>query len=129
MLGVDIKLSAKLLALYLMIAEYPNRTMKLSSAFQRSTEPTKQYFKHFFRLKGDVRVYNTFGLEDESDWLQQRFDNLKPLTPKFIQEVLSQLHKKLAEHLPGDVVEKIKVSSDGAKGGSTYSVVTNVKLI
>lgn len=119
-LGVDIKLSAKLLALYLMIAEYPNGTMKLSSAFQLSTEPTKQYFEHFFRLKGDVRVYNTFGLEDESDWLNQRFDHLKPLTPKFIQEVLSQFHKKLSEHLPIDVVDKIKVNSDGAKGGCTY---------
>ncbi len=127
--GVEIKLSAKLLALYLLISDQPNHTMKLSSVFQRSTEPTKAYLAHFYRLKGDVRVYNTFGLEDESDWLKQRFDNLKPLTPKFIQEVLSQLHKKLAEHLPIDVVEKIKVSSDGAKGGSTYSIATNIKLI
>lgn len=121
-LGVDIKLSAKLLALYLMVAEYPNRSMKLSSAFQNSTEPTKRYLEHFFRLKGDVRVYNTFGLEDEGDWQQQRFEKLKPLTPKFIQEVLSQLHKKLAEHLPVEVVDKIKVHSDGAKGGSTYFI-------
>ncbi|WP_218916122.1 CRISPR-associated ring nuclease Csm6 [Tolumonas auensis] len=121
-LGVDIKLSAKLLALYLMIAEQPNRTMKLSSAFQSSIEPTKQYLAHFFRLQGDVRVYNTFGLEDEGDWQHQRFEKLKPLTPKFIQEVLSQLHKKLAEHLPVEVVDKIKVHSDGAKGGSTYFI-------
>lgn len=127
-LGVDIKLSAKLLALYLLISDQPNRTMKLSSAFQYSTEPTKAYLAHFYKLKGDVRVYNTFGLEDESDWLHQRFDNLKPLTPKFIQEVLSQLHKKLTEHLPVDVVEKIKVSSDGAKGGSTYTVKTELVI-
>lgn len=127
-LGVDIKLSAKLLALYLLISDQPNSTMKLSSAFQHSTEPTKAYLAHFYRLKGDVRVYNTFGLEDESDWLQLRFDNLKPLTPKFIQEVLSQLHKKLTEHLPVDVVEKIKVSSDGAKGGSTYTVKTELVI-
>ena len=128
-LGVDIKLSAKLLALYLMIAEQPKRTMKLSSAFQSSIEPTQAYLTHFYQLKGDVRVYNTFGLEDEGDWQQQRFEKLKPLTPKFIQEVLSQLHKKLAEHLPVEVVDKIKVHSDGAKGGSTYFINDQLNVV
>lgn len=128
-LGVDIKLSAKLLALYLMIAEQPKRTMKLSSAFQSSIEPTQAYLTHFYQLKGDVRVYNTFGLEDEADWQQQRFEMLKPLTPKFIQEVLSQLHKKLAEHLPVEVVDKIKVHSDGAKGGSTYFINDQLNVV
>lgn len=128
-LGVDIKLSAKLLALYLMIAEQPKRTMKLSSAFQSSIEPTQTYLTHFYQLKGDVRVYNTFGLEDEGDWQQQRFEKLKPLTPKFIQEVLSQLHKKLAEHLPVEVVDKIKVHSDGAKGGSTYFINDQLNVV
>lgn len=128
-LGVDIKLSAKLLALYLMIAEQPKRTMKLSSAFQSSVEPTQAYLTHFYQLKGDVRVYNTFGLEDEGDWQQQRFEKLKPLTPKFIQEVLSQLHKKLAEHLPVEVVDKIKVHSDGAKGGSTYFINDQLNVV
>ena len=128
-LGVDVKLSAKLLALYLLISNYPNRTMKLSSAFQNSIEPTKAYLEYFNYLKGDVRVYNTFGLEDESDWQQKRFTNLKPITPKFIQEVLSQFHKKLMEYLPNEVVEKIGVASDGAKGGSTYSIDSKITFI
>lgn len=128
-LGVDIKLTAKQLALYLLISEYPERTIKLSSAFQNSKEPAKRYLELVLKLRGDVRIYKTFGLEDESDVKQQRFEHITPITPKFIQEVLSQLNAKFSEHLPLEVVEKIKVHSDGAKGGSTYWVDALLRVL
>ncbi|MCL1058668.1 CRISPR-associated ring nuclease Csm6 [Shewanella gelidimarina] len=121
-LGIDIKLSAKLLALYLFMLSQPQRKIKVGSGFIKNTDFTKQYLQFFYDMKGDVRVYGTFGLEDEGDWVRGQFDNLQPLNAKFIQEVLSQLHKKLIQLLPNDVVDHIKVHSDGVKGGSTYSV-------
>ncbi|MEZ9368451.1 CRISPR-associated ring nuclease Csm6 [Shewanella sp. 10N.286.51.B2] len=122
LLGVDIKLSAKLLALYLFMLSQPSRTIKVGSSFIKNTDFSKQYLQYFFDMKGDVRVYKTFGLEDEGDWVREELDLLLPMNAKFIQEVLSQLNKKLLNHLPNDVVEKIKVQSDGVKGGSTYSI-------
>ncbi len=127
-LGVDIKLSAKLLALYLFMLSQPQRQIKVGSGFIKNTEFTKQYLNHFNQMNGDIRVYNTFGLEDEGDWVRGQFDNLQPMTAKFIQEVLSQLHKKLMHHLPSDVVDKIKVHSDGVKGGATYSVCNELTV-
>lgn len=127
-LGVDIKLSAKLLALYLFMLSQPQRQIKVGSGFIKNVEFTKQYLKHFNQMGGDVRVYNTFGLEDEGDWVRQQFKNLQPMTAKFIQEVLSQFHKKLSKYLPTEVVEKIKVQSDGVKGGTTYLVLEELKI-
>ncbi|MEZ9141695.1 MULTISPECIES: CRISPR-associated ring nuclease Csm6 [unclassified Shewanella] len=121
-LGVVIKVSAKLLALYLFMISQPQRTIKVGSSFIKNTDFTKQYLQYFFEMNGDLRVYNTFGLLDEGDWTRGDFDNLQPITAKFIQEVLSQFHKKLSSYLPNDVVDKIKVHSDGVKGGSTYSI-------
>lgn len=127
-LGVDIKLSAKLLALYLFICDQPERQVKVGSTFIHNTDHTKQYLQHIYQLKGDVRVYGTFGLQDEGDWLHQDFTNLQPISAKFIQETLSQLHKKLSSQLPKEVVDKIKVQSDGVKGGSTYSINRDIEI-
>ncbi|HCE2245880.1 TPA: TIGR02584 family CRISPR-associated protein [Vibrio parahaemolyticus] len=121
-LGVDVKLSSKLLAMYLFMLSQPNRKVKISTVFLKNTDHSIEYLTHFHQLKGDVRVYSTFGLEDDVDWEQDNFTHLLPMNTQFIQPVLSQLHKQLAKQLPVDVVEKLKAHSDGVKGGSTYSI-------
>ena len=127
-LGVDIKLSAKLLAFYLFIVFQPLRKVKVGSGFIKNTDFTKQYLQIFYDMKGDVRVFKTFGLLDEGDWIREDFERLQPMNAKYIQEVLSQFHKKLMHHLPNDVVDKIKVHSDGVKGGATYSVCNELTI-
>lgn len=127
-LGVDIKLSAKLLAMYVFILEQPNRKMKVGSAFIKSTSHSIRYLEIFDSLGGDVRVYTTFGLEDYIAWSTRELDRLKPISTSFIQTNLSGLHKKLFAALPEEVFEQIKVYSDGAKGGSTYHVKENLQV-
>ncbi len=127
-LGIDIKFSAKLLALYLFMLSQPQRQIKVGSSFIKNPQFTQQYLSHFNKMNGDIRVYNTFGLADEGEWIRGQFDNLQPLTAKFIQEVLSQLHKNMMHHLPSDVVDKIKVYSDGVKGGATYSICNDLTV-
>ncbi len=127
-LGIDIKVSAKLLALYLFILNQPGRAVKTGTKFVNEPEHSKQYLEYFHAMNGDARVYATFGLEDAIDWQQQNLGTLKPITRKFVQEVLSQFHAKLSKHLPVEVVEKLKVHSDKAKGGATYSVLPDLKV-
>ncbi|CAM3031054.1 CRISPR-associated ring nuclease Csm6 [Vibrio rarus] len=121
-LGIDIKVSAKLLALYLLILKQPHRTIKTGSRFVKEVDYSKQYLHEFYAMKGDARVYSTFGLEDVIDWQQGNLGNLKAMQAKFVQEVLSQFHSKLCKNLPAEALDKIKVHSDGAKGGATYHI-------
>ncbi|GAM73642.1 CRISPR-associated protein NE0113 [Vibrio ishigakensis] len=127
-LGIDIKVSAKLLALYLFILNQPERSIKAGTKFVTELAHSKQYLSFFHQMKGDARVYGTFGLEDVIDWQQNNLTSLKPMPREFVQQVLSQLHKKLAEKLPPEVLDKIKVHSDGVKGGATYSVKGDVSI-
>lgn len=127
-LGIDIKISAKLMALYLFILNQPNKSVKTGTKFVSDLEHSKRYLTYFHAMNGDARVYSTFGLEDVIDWQEQNLENLKPISRKFVQEVLSQLHSKFSKHLPAEVVEKLKVHSDGAKGGATYSVSEDVLI-
>lgn len=127
-LGVTVSLPAKLLAMYLFILSQPERKVKVSSVFQQSTQYSQQFLQKFSELRGDVRVYQTFGLQDEGDWRRNELDSLKPMTPKFVQEVLSQFHKRLLIQLPNEVVDKMKVHSDGVKGGATYWVREDVSI-
>ncbi|MEZ9901794.1 CRISPR-associated ring nuclease Csm6 [Vibrio breoganii] len=127
-LGIDIKVSAKLLALYLFILNQPNRSIKTGSKFVKELEHSKQYLEYFHSMKGDARVYSTFGLEDVIDWQESNLVNLNPMQPKFIQEVLSQFHSKLGKSLPPEVLEKLKVHSDGVKGGATYHIDSSIEF-
>jgi CRISPR-associated protein (TIGR02584 family) len=128
-LGIDMKLSAKLLALYLFILNQPSRSIKTGSKFVKEVEHSKQYLTYFHEMNGDARVYSTFGLEDVIDWKQSNLSGLKPMQSKYVQEVLSQFHSKLSKSLPVEVVEKVKVHSDGAKGGATYHVDESINVI
>lgn len=126
--GITIKLSPKLLALYLFILFQPNRRIKLSTQFVKDASHTKHYLDYFWQMRGDVRVYTTFGILDEGDFVRQEFADLKPLSAKYMQEVRTQLHTKLCEKLPNELVERIKIHSDGVKGGSTYHIESNLTI-
>lgn len=126
--GITIKLSPKLLALYLFMLFQPARRVKLSTQFVKETQHTKHYLDYFYQMRGDVRVYTTFGILDEGDFIRREFADLKPLSAKFMQEVRTQLHNKLAEKLPNELVEKIKIHSDGVKGGSTYHIEPDINI-
>ncbi|GEA51448.1 hypothetical protein VIN01S_22520 [Vibrio inusitatus NBRC 102082] len=128
-LGIDMKISAKLLALYLFILNQPNRSIKTGTKFVKEVEHSKQYLTYFHEMNGDARVYCTFGLEDVIDWKQSNLSDLKPMQSKYVQEVLSQFHSKLAKSLPVEVVDKIKVHSDGVKGGATYNIDESINVI
>ncbi|HIF9253940.1 TPA: CRISPR-associated ring nuclease Csm6 [Photobacterium damselae] len=128
-LGIDIKVSPKLLAIYLFILKQPNRKIKVGTAFTKSLEHSICYLDIFDRLNGDSRVYTTFGLEDAIAWRNQELDTLKPISPSFIQTNLSTLHKKLQSLLPNEVFDKVKVNSDGAKGGSTYHIDNALSIV
>lgn len=121
-LGIDIKISPKLLAMYLFILKQPNRTIKVGTAFIKNVEHSKSYLDIFEDLNGDSRVYTTFGLEDVISWRNKEFDTLEPISTGFVQTNLSALHKRLQLLLPNEVFDKVKVSSDGAKGGATYHI-------
>ncbi|MFA0465413.1 CRISPR-associated ring nuclease Csm6 [Vibrio breoganii] len=127
-LGIDIKLSAKLLALYLFILNQPNRSIKTGSKFVKEVAHSKQYLDYFHQMNGDARVYTTFGLEDVIDWQESNLEGLKPMQSKFVQEVLSQLHSKLSKSLPVEVLDKLKVQSDGVKGGATYHIDSSIDV-
>ncbi|HAS6242234.1 CRISPR-associated ring nuclease Csm6 [Vibrio vulnificus] len=128
-LGVDVKLSGRLLAMYLFMLSQPNRKVKISTAFLKNTNYSIEYLTYFHQLNGDVRVYNTFGLDGDVDWIEKNLNNLLPMETQFIQTVISHLHKQLEKKLPSDVVERIKVHSDGVKGGSTYSIDPSIEVI
>ncbi|WP_110957856.1 CRISPR-associated ring nuclease Csm6 [Vibrio casei] len=128
-LGVEIQLSPKLLALYAFIATQPNQKIKVGSAFIQSKEYTKQYLSLYKQMRGDTRVYSSFGLDGEIDWDNQVLDGLKPMSAKFIQEVLSQCQQKLSDKLPLSIVEKVKVQSSGMKGAMQYHIHPDIVIV
>jgi CRISPR-associated protein (TIGR02584 family) len=130
-LGVDVKMSPKLLALYIFFVQQPHRQLKTGSAFRNSIDYSKQYLQIFGPMKGDVRVLQqTFGLVDESalKLVERGLVEPKPMTAAFIQRVLTDLHGKLTQGLPKEVVEKIRVHSDGVKGGATYHINSSIQI-
>jgi hypothetical protein len=79
-------------------------------------------------MKADVRLYKSMGLEDEGQWRQNDFELTPKLTKDFVRQSLSAFHKTLEGRLVPDIVEKIKVHSDGAKAGASYSVNSGITI-
>ncbi|SJL83915.1 hypothetical protein [Vibrio palustris] len=125
---ITVPLSAKLLALYAFIVFTQNRSITVNQAFMADTRHSRRYLNYVWFLRGDVRIYQTFGLEDEGDVKYQRYETLLPITAKFIQEVRAQIHAILRRTLPADMVDIIKIHSDGIKGSCTYHIDTALEI-
>ncbi|GAL02430.1 CRISPR-associated protein NE0113 [Photobacterium aphoticum] len=119
-LGIDIKLTAKELALYQYIAQEPDKKVLVDRAFIESTAPSKAYLSVYSQMKGDVRVYRTFGLEDDIAWRELNLTSLKPMEKEFIQPIRTQVNTKLKKALPAEIYEKVQIQSQRTPGGSWY---------
>ncbi len=128
-LGIDIKLTAKELALYQFITRESDKTIIVDRTFVESLEPSKAYLSVYALMKGDVRVYKTFGLEDEISWKEQDIASLNPMEKEFIQPIRTQINGKLKKALPADVFDKVKIHSKRFSGGNTYWVSDDLKVI
>ncbi|MFC3024891.1 hypothetical protein ACFODT_13805 [Vibrio zhugei] len=125
---IRVFLSAKLLALYCFIALHDSRRITVDSRFVSDINHAMRYVNYVWHLRGDVRIYQTFGLEDESDVLHRYYHNLQPMTAKFIQEVRAQIHATFRRVLPPHIMDAIKIHSDGMKGRCTYHIAHSLKI-
>lgn len=127
--GVKIQLTGKLLAIYLFFLLKDNRKAVLDRYFEDDKTQTVDYLTVLDKMKADVRLYKTMGLEDEGQWRQKDHSELATLTKDFVRQSLSGLHKSLKDKLIPDLFEKIKVHSDGVKSGATYQISAEVVFI
>lgn len=126
--GVPVKLTAKALAIYLFFVKKAMRTETLGRTFEDEVDQTREYLEVLDSMKADVRLYKSMGLEDEGQWRQNDFELTPKLTKDFVRQSLSAFHKTLEGRLVPDIVDKIKVHSDGAKAGSRYSVSSDIVI-
>ncbi len=124
--GVPVKLTAKALAIYLFFVKKAMRTETLGRVFEEDVDQTREYLEVLDSMKADVRLYKSVGLEDEGQWRQNDFELTPKLTKDFVRQSLSAFHKTLEGRLVPDIVDKIKVHSDGAKAGASYSVSSEI---
>ena len=124
--GVPVKLTAKALAIYLFFVKKAMRTETLGRVFEEDVDQTREYLEVLDSMKADVRLYKSMGLEDEGQWRQNDFELTPKLTKDFVRQSLSAFHKTLEGRLVPDIVDKIKVHSDGAKAGASYSVSSEI---
>ncbi|MDD9156395.1 CRISPR-associated ring nuclease Csm6 [Aliivibrio sp. S4TY2] len=127
--GVKIQLTGKLLAIYLFFLLKDNRKAVLDRYFEGDKTQTVDYLTVLDKMKADVRLYKTMGLEDEGQWRQKDHSELATLTKDFVRQSLTGLHKSLKDKLIPDLFEKIKVHSDGVKSGATYQISAEVVFI
>ncbi|MDD9180011.1 MULTISPECIES: CRISPR-associated ring nuclease Csm6 [Aliivibrio] len=127
--GVKIQLTGKLLAIYLFFLLKDNRKAVLGRYFEDDKTQTIDYLTVLDKMKADVRLYKTMGLEDEGQWRQKDHAELATLTKDFVRQSLTGLHKSLKDKLIPDLFEKIKVHSDGVKSGATYQISAEVVFI
>lgn len=127
--GVPVKLTAKALAIYLFFVKKAMRTETLGRVFEEDVDQTREYLEVLDSMKADVRLYKSMGLEDEGQWRQNDFELTPKLTKDFVRQSLSAFHKTLEGRLVPDIVEKIKVHSDGAKSGASYSVRSDIVIL
>nr|WP_282604236.1 CRISPR-associated ring nuclease Csm6 [Vibrio crassostreae] len=126
--GVPVKLTTKALAIYLFFVKKAMRTETLGRIFEEDVDQTREYLEVLDSMKADVRLYKSMGLEDEGQWRQNDFELTPKLTKDFVRQSLSAFHKTLEGRLVPDIVEKIKVHSDGAKAGASYSVNSGITI-
>ncbi|KWU01489.1 CRISPR-associated protein [Vibrio toranzoniae] len=126
--GVPVKLTAKALAIYLFFLKKTMRTETLGRSFEEDVDQTREYLEVLDSMRADVRLYKSMGLEDEGQWRQNEFELTPKLTKDFVRQSLSGFHKMLEGRLVPGIVEKIKVHSDGAKAGASYSVNSGITI-
>ncbi|UTT84703.1 hypothetical protein LZI70_13655 [Vibrio pelagius] len=101
----------------------------MGRTFEEDVDQTREYLEILDSMKADVRLYKSMGLEDEGQWRQNDFVLTPKLTKDFVRQSLSAFHKALEGRLVPDIVEKIKVHSDGAKSGASYSVRNDIVIL
>lgn len=126
--GISIKLTSKALAIYLFFLTKPERKETLGRFFEDDLSHTQHYLNVLDSIKADVRLYKSMGLEDEGQWRQDSFQLTPKMTKDFVRQSLNGLHKVFEKSLVTTLVEQIKVHSDGAKSGATYSVKKDIKV-
>lgn len=127
--GIKIPLTGKSLAIYLFFLLKEERKETLGRYFEDDKSQTAHYLNVLDKMKADVRLYKTMGLEDEGQWRQKSYDELGELKKDFVRQSLNGLHKSLKDKLVPDLFDKIKVHSDGIKSGSTYHIQADVVFI
>ena len=127
--GIKIPLTGKNLAIYLFFLLKVERKETLGRYFEEDKSQTAHYLNVLDKMKADVRLYKTMGLEDEGQWRQKSYDELGELKKDFVRQSLNGLHKSLKDKLVPDLFDKIKVHSDGVKSGSTYSIISGVSFV
>lgn len=127
-LGIDIKLTAKELALYQYISRENQKKVLVDRCFIDSIEPSKAFLSAYSLMKGDQRVYKTFGLCDEMDWRDKNLSKLKPMEKEFIQPIRSVINGKLRKALPVEVYEKVQIQSKRVKGGNEYWISEEITV-
>lgn len=128
--GISLKLTGKALAIYLFFLTKNRRQETLDRYFEESVSHTRHYLEVLDRIKSaDIRLYRSMGVEDEGAWKEHDFALCAHMTKDFTRQSLNALHKTFEQALVTEIVEKIKVHSDGAKSGATYSISNNLKVI
>ena len=126
--GITLHLTGKELAIYMFFLTKPERKQILDRYFEEDVAHTQHYLELLDTIKADVRLYRSMGLEDEGQWRQEGCEIL-PMTKDFVRQSLNAFHKALERSLVSDVVRKIKVHSDGAKSGASYSIDPSLKIV
>ncbi|MGD1457938.1 CRISPR-associated ring nuclease Csm6 [Vibrio harveyi] len=126
--GITLHLTGKELAIYMFFLTKPERKQILDRYFEEDVAHTQHYLELLDTIKADVRLYRSMGLEDEGQWRQEGCEIL-PMTKDFVRQSLNVFHKALERSLVSDVVRKIKVHSDGAKSGASYSIDPSLKIV
>ncbi|WP_394151545.1 CRISPR-associated ring nuclease Csm6 [Vibrio maritimus] len=127
--GISINLTGKELAIYLFFLTKQDRTEILDRYFEENVVHTRHYLEVLDSINADVRLYRSMGLEDEGQW-RQASSSIKPsMTKDFVRQSLNAFHKALEKSLVADLVDRVKVHSDGVKSGSTYSVNKDLRVI
>lgn len=127
-LGIDIKLTAKELAMYLYIASQTNKSILVDRDFIDSIEPSQCYLHIYNNMKADIRVYKTFGLEDDISWHNGELADLKPMEKSFIQPIISNINKKLEAKIPVAAYEKVSIHSEKLSGGNRYWIDSSLQV-
>ncbi|EHZ2645095.1 CRISPR-associated ring nuclease Csm6 [Vibrio parahaemolyticus] len=126
--GISLKLTGKELAIYLFFLTRSERKLTLDRYFEEDVVHTRDYLNVLDIINADVRLYRSMGLEDEGQWRHGNAE-LIPMTKDFVRQSLNAFHKAIERSLVIEVVEKIKVHSDGAKSGASYSICPSLNVV
>ncbi|WP_163931429.1 CRISPR-associated ring nuclease Csm6 [Paraferrimonas sp. SM1919] len=122
-LGVELKYTAKTLALFLWFHYRKGRVVHADRDLEHNKEYPIEYMRQYLRISTDSRVCNSFNLEPEDFTFETGpIEKAKPMDTAFLQTQISTFNKQIEAMLPHDMQRYLCISNTNfsRSGGAKY---------